>query len=124
MSSLAGPPCPPPPPVPPTPPTPLPTTLPTAPPQPPSPHLSCPAPPLPPSLPTKISPAGLRGLSNSSTVLSSLTQSLVQAVDRATKFQPSLSGKTFLCYYHHTMPRLQEGPQCGLVALAMAGGEK
>jgi len=51
-------------------------------------------------------------------------QSLMQAVDRASKFQPSLLGKTFLCYNHHTMPRLQEGPQCGLVALAMAGGEK
>jgi hypothetical protein len=51
-------------------------------------------------------------------------QALTQAVERCTKFQPSLSGKTFLCYNQHTQPRLQEGPQCGLVALAMAGGEE
>jgi len=46
-----------------------------------------------------------------------------QAVARGVKFQPALSSQVFLCYNLHTQPRLQEGPQCGLVALAIAGGE-
>ena len=39
------------------------------------------------------------------------------------KFSPEEAGshQTLVCYNHQTRPRLQEGPQCGLVALAMAG---
>eukprot|EP00092_Neocalanus_flemingeri_P011317 GFUD01012196.1.p1 GENE.GFUD01012196.1~~GFUD01012196.1.p1 ORF type:complete len:315 (+),score=124.40 GFUD01012196.1:80-1024(+) len=93
---------------------------------------SCPPPPPPasangpslsPPLASKISPAGLRGLSNSTTVPCTPLAAVCQAVDRCIKFQPSLSEQVFLCHNHHTQPRLQEGPQCGMVALAIAGGE-
>merc|ERR1719347_1805193 len=117
MPSPSGPSCPPPPPIP------IPLTPPCPPPSAPSLHTNCPQPP-PSSLPSKISPAALRGLSNSATVSCSPMQALSQAVERAIKFQPSLTDKTFLCFNHHTVARLQEGPQCGLVALAMAGGEE
>jgi len=42
---------------------------------------------------------------------------LVEAVSRLVKFEPEMTGSNWLVYNHHTNPRLQEGPQCGLVAL-------
>jgi len=47
-----------------------------------------------------------------------------QALDRFTKLNQSLADYKFLCYNHHRDPLLQEGPQCGLVALTMAGTSK
>lgn len=44
-----------------------------------------------------------------------------QAVSRWIKFCPDYRDHKFLCYNLPTVSRLQEGPQCGLVALAMAG---
>ena len=37
------------------------------------------------------------------------------------KFSPEEGGGQLVSYNRQTTPRLQEGPQCGLVALAMAG---
>lgn len=46
-----------------------------------------------------------------------------QAVSRWVKFCPEHQDKKFLCYNLPTVSRLQDGPQCGLVALAMAGSD-
>ena len=50
-------------------------------------------------------------------------ESLQAAVSRWLKFSPEEAGshQQLVCYNQPTKPRLQEGPQCGLVALAMAG---
>jgi len=48
---------------------------------------------------------------------------LRQALDRFMKLNPKYSNHKFVCMNKHTVARLQEGPQCGIVALAMSGSE-
>jgi len=95
------------------------------PPLPPTAALPCPPPP-PPALPpcqppVKISPAKL----HKHLECGQLTPeaSLRQALDRFMKLNPKYSNHKFVCMNKHTVARLQEGPQCGIVALAMSGSE-
>merc|ERR1719195_1475282 len=104
-----------PPPPPPPPPRPGPPPPPPAPPP-------CSAPPPPPPCPaakpvTKISPAHLHKHLAAGPVTPAAA--LQQALDRFSKLTPGFQNH-FVAYNHHTQPRLQEGPQCGLVALAQA----
>lgn len=93
------------------------------PPPPPAPPLTLP--PLPPAFPApvnKISPANLhKHLCDQSHL--SPEKSIQQAVDRFIKFNSKYSDHQFVCFNHHTVAQLQEGPQCGIVALCMAAGE-
>ena len=78
----------------------------------------CPPPPQAPAPPAKLSAARLHQLPSGPQ--SPLCQ-VSEAVSRWVKFCPEHREENFLCYNIPTVPRLQEGPQCGLVALAMAG---
>merc|ERR1719394_2335649 len=116
-------------PLPPGPPPPLPPSI-TCPPPITSPPPACPPPPpappsksLPPprSSTCKISPANLHKHLRPGPV--SPGAALNQALDRFVKLNSSYAHHKFLCYYHHTNARLQEGPQCGIVALTIASSE-
>jgi len=51
---------------------------------------------------------------------------MLTALDRAIKFNPSLASSDRLLLWHNkdTVARLQDGPQCGLVAVAIAAGDQ
>lgn len=46
----------------------------------------------------------------------------MEAVARLVRFRPELAGRGAVCLAWPSLPHLQEGPQCGLVALATAAG--
>ena len=96
---------------------------------------SCPGPPPAPPpiaalkepapLSSKLSPAALRGVSNTTTVSLPPEQALGEAAQRAARFQPSLAQGAWSIFCSHVPPaRLQEGPQCGLVALSLAAATR
>ena len=104
------------------------------PPPPPPPAPPALAPP-PPQVSTKVSPVKLHK-HQTQTKLSPV-EAINQALDRFSKLNQSLADHKvycanifcsfitqifqFLCFNHHKDPLLQEGPQCGIVALTMAG---
>lgn len=99
---------------PPPPPPPPASALPGPPPPPPD------LPPCPP--PAKISPAKLHRHLECGQLTPEA--SLQQALDRFMKLNPNYSNHKFMCMNKHTVAKLQDGPQCGIVALVMSGSEK
>merc|ERR1719400_2976676 len=74
---------------------------------------------------TKLSPAALHGVTNTTTVTLPPEQALGEAAVRAARFEPSLARGSWCVYCPHVPPaRLQEGPQCGLVALSLAAATR
>jgi hypothetical protein len=69
---------------------------------------------------SKISPAGLRGLTNKTILTVDPQTALTEAIQRLLNFEPEVKDKDWLVYNLHTNQLLQEGPQCGLVALTQA----
>jgi hypothetical protein len=45
---------------------------------------------------------------------------MAECVQRLVNFQPELAGRELAYLNQATSPQLQQGPQCGLVALAIA----
>merc|ERR1712004_734843 len=68
---------------------------------------------------------GLHGVTNTTTVTLPPEQALGEAAARAARFEPSLAQGSWCVYCPHVPPaRLQEGPQCGLVALSLAAATR
>jgi len=64
-------------------------------------------------------------VSNTTTVRLPPEQALGEAAVRAARFQPSLAQGSWCIFCPHVPPaRLQEGPQCGLVALSLAAATR
>merc|ERR1719278_1106403 len=73
------------------------------------------------NIPTKLSPAALHGVTNTTTVKLPPEQALGEAVARAARFEPSLAQGSWCVYCPHVPPaRLQEG----LVALSLAAATR
>lgn len=98
---------------------------------PPPPPPACPSPSSPPPPPPavgcsrpavvkKISPAALRGVDNSHSLPVSPEQLMADCVQRLLNFHPDLAGRRLAYLNQATRPQLQQGPQCGLVALSIA----
>ena len=61
-----------------------------------------------------------RGVDNTRRPPVSPEQLMAECVQRLLNFQPELAGRELAYLNEATSPQLQQGPQCGLVALAMA----
>lgn len=95
------------------------------------PPLNCPPPPPPLLCPqkdapkllgsnNKLSPAALKGLNPNETVRITPEQMVEAALKRFTNFNQEHRSSRKEVFNHPVQPQLQEGPQCGLVAVSMA----
>jgi len=93
-----------------------------APPPPPPPSTTSNPPPPPHTMTTsaKISPAALRGLKTDQFKEISSEEMIKESLTRLKKFSPEFQKAKLQVFNRPSQPLLQEGPQCGLVALCMA----
>jgi len=69
---------------------------------------------------SKLYPATLRDLKIDQAIEKSPLEMIVESIDRYVKFNPEFTRSEFEVYNIPTHPQIQEGPQCGIVALCMA----